>query len=208
VIGTSDFDLGVGRTWDLSREMGLMDAAGLARARMLFLASSAIPGIFPPVLIDGHVHSDGGVVSNILPVLALDDYRNLQSRIRALGAGDPVTVRLWVVMNLFTHAAPAVIDPASRKAISARSNTLLFFAQQPQVLQRLSDLARAVSSGVPGLRMEMRVTMVPLELITDPGATKLFDKRWMQRLDSLGYARARSASPWDSIPSAYARPRS
>lgn len=28
----------------------------------------------------------------------------------------------------------------------------------------------------------------------------------MQRLDSIGYAKATGATPWDSIPSAYRRP--
>ncbi|MEO6525015.1 MAG: patatin-like phospholipase family protein [Gemmatimonadaceae bacterium] len=210
VVSTTDFDLGVGRDWDIRRELG-STADGIVRARTLFVASTAIPGIFPPVVLDGHVQADGGVVSNLAAVLDLDDYRVLAERLGASGtasAASPVTVRVWVVMNMFTHAPVQVTDPASRRRISARGNGLLFGAQQSQVVRRLAELARAVSTDVPGLRMELRYTAVPAELSREPGANKLFDADWMRRLDTLGYERARSASPWDALPSAYERPPS
>lgn len=202
---TTDFDLGVGRIWDLGREM-TATPDGLARAHTLLLATTAIPGIFPPVLIDGHVHSDGGVVSNVLSVLDFDGYRRLSGRLRELGIMETVTVRLWVVMNMWTHARLTVIDPVTRRAMAQRSNALLFWTQQPQLLARLSDLARAVSADVAGLRVEMRYTAIPSELASEPGAAALFDEDWMLRLEKFGYERARGASPWDEITSPYQRP--
>lgn len=38
-----------------------------------FAASIAIPGVFPPVIIDGHLHLDGGVVDNV-PVEPMYEY--------------------------------------------------------------------------------------------------------------------------------------
>lgn len=38
-----------------------------------FAASIAIPGVFPPVIINGHLHLDGGVVDNV-PVEPMYDY--------------------------------------------------------------------------------------------------------------------------------------
>lgn len=204
-IATTDMDLGIGRVWDMARELDT-SAAGLARARSLFLATAAIPGIFPPVVLDGHVHADGGIVANVLSPLELRDYEALAARLRAAGVTEPVTVRVWVVMNLFTHAPPAVIDPASRRKVNGRSNGLLFYAQQPQLLERLDATARAVNLGVPGLRMELHHTAVPAELSTAPGANKLFDAAWMRRLEQLAYDRARGPAPWDSLPSEYERP--
>jgi Patatin-like phospholipase len=71
------------------RGHGSEGVAGVAsRARhphRVLVASSAIPGLFPPVVIDGHVHTDGGVVANVLSVLDLADYRRLADRLRALG---------------------------------------------------------------------------------------------------------------------------
>lgn len=199
MIGTTDFDLGIGRTWDMSGELA-GGAAALRRAHTLFLAASAIPGIFPPKVIDGRVHADGGVVSNVHPVLALSHYERLAQQVRALGFKEPVTVRLWVVMNLWTQLETKVVDPASRGGMHDRAFLLLFWTQQPQFLQRLTELARAVNSDVDGLRMELRFTTMPAALASDPAAKKLFDRDFMLRLERLGYERAQGPSPWDAAP--------
>lgn len=204
-IATTDFDLGIGHIWDIEREMDCTPA-GMDRVHKLLLATTAIPGIFPPVVIDGHVHADGGIVSNLLPMLDLDGYRRLATRLRGLGVMDQVTVRLWVVMNLWTHPSPMVMDPADRGAMSQRGTLLLFWTQQSQLPARLADLARAASANVPGLNVEMRHTAIPSEIATEPGANMLFDQAWMLRLEKLGYERARSTTPWNEIGSPYERP--
>jgi hypothetical protein len=206
-VATTDLDLGTWRRWDLGQELGA-GAAGLTRAQDALLASTAIPGIFPPVVLDGHVHVDGGTIGNVLPVLALDDYRKLAEALRARGVGGDVTVRTWVVLNLWTHMPPEVVRPSRRGAIASRGNLTIFFAQLREMVERLHDLARAVSAAVPGVTLEVRHTAIPAELSLDPAAPKLFDRAFMARLDSVGYARARSASPWDAPPSPYLRPAS
>lgn len=92
VFGTTDLDIGTGRTWDLATVLD--GSEGLARTRTLIRAASAIPGIFPQVVYEGHVYSDGGVVTNILPLLALDDYKAMVAQVRAAGVSAPITVRL------------------------------------------------------------------------------------------------------------------
>ena len=195
VFGTTDFDLGIGRLWSLGDE--LADRG---------LGASAIPGIFPPVMIDGHLHADGGVIENILPLLTFEDYTRFGERLRARGLTD-VTVRVWVIMNLWTHGEPRVMKPSARRAISSRSTALLFYAHQPASLTALENLARAVSDRVPGVRMQVRVAAIPSEESVSPGANALFARPFMQRLDSLGFHKAQSASPWDSLASsAFTRP--
>lgn len=199
VIATTDFDLGIGRTWDLSREFAGGPAA-LPRVHTLFLAASAIPGIFPPKVIDGRVHADGGVVSNVHPVLALPQYERLARQVKSLGFKEPVTVRLWAIMNLWTQLPAKAVDPASRGGMHDRAFLLLFWTQQPRLLQRLSELARAVNSDVDGVRMELRFTTMPAAVASDPAADKLFERDFMLRLETLGYERARGATPWDAAP--------
>ncbi len=204
VFGTTDLDIATGRSWDLSTVMqGGVD--GLERTRTLLKAASAIPGIFPQVVYDGHVHSDGGVVSNILTLLTLDDYKAMLAQVRAAGVTAPVKINLYVIVNGWTHAAPVVMNPASRRQINRRWSNLSFFMHQPQVLEGLEYLA-AAASAVPGLAMQMKWTAIPSELALDPAASSLFDKRWMQRLDELGERRARGATPWDTLVSPYMRP--
>ncbi len=205
LLSTADMDLGIGRIWDLEATLR-RDSAPLERARLLLYTATAIPGIFPPRLIDGHVHNDGGIISNVLPLLSLEDFRELAVRLRASGVQQNVQVRLWVIMNIWTHAPVRVLKPSSRKAISGRSSEMLFWAAQPLALQRLQELSHAVSADVPGLSMQVRIAQPHASLATEPGANKLFDRVWMQRLEQIGYEQARSGSPWDSVTSSYERP--
>ena len=46
-VGTTDLDLGVGRVWDLSHELAPTPDA-VTRFQRVLVASSAIPGLFPP----------------------------------------------------------------------------------------------------------------------------------------------------------------
>lgn len=203
VFATTDFDVGVGRTWSLTDVLDTTSAS-LVRSRQLLKAATAIPGIFSPVVIDGHVHGDGGVITNVLPLFRFADYERLADALKARGLGN-VTVRLYVVMNLWSHAEPMVISPSNRKQISSRTNFMLFYAHQPQTLELLDALARAVSAGVPGLKVEFRVATIPSDEALVPGAAKLFDRGFIARLDSLGFAKARGDAPWDLVPSAFSR---
>lgn len=205
LFGTADFDLGTGRTWSLGDVLDSSQAS-LTRARSLLKAATAIPGIFPPVVIDGHVHSDGGTISNLLPVLRYEDYQRLGARLAASGMPN-VTVRMYVIMNMWTHPAPQVTPASNRRKVSARSTAVLFFSHQPETLAGLADLARAAST-IPGLRMEYRAALLPSSQALVPGASKLFDQAFMRQLEDLGAAKARSANPWDAVPSAYMRPPS
>lgn len=204
LIATADLDVGTGRVWDLSRELDTT-AAKLARTRELFRATSAIPGIFPPVIIDGHVQSDGGTIGNVLQPLDLAACKALVERLRAHNVSAPVTMRMWVLLNVWPHAPLKVIDPASRAEIHQRGDLFMLFSQHPKMLEELDLLSRVVASEVPGLRIEMHYTALPDETSKDPAAGKLFDRGFMHRLEDLGYERARGATAWDSLPSNYQR---
>ena len=205
LVATTDFDLATGRVWDLRRELDTASAS-LSRTREILYASTAIPGIFPPTVLDGHVHGDGGVISNVFVPLSLDDYRRFAERLKARGIAEPVTVRVWAVLNLWTHMPPMVMNPSSRKNMNTRTSLLMLSAQHPQIVESLSTLAQAVSANIPGLRLEARYTAIPVALSMEPAASKLFDKGFMQRLETLGYERARGTTPWDSTITPYARP--
>lgn len=205
VFGTTDFDLGIGRAWSMGDELG-SSRESVERTHQLLKGATAIPGIFPPVMVDGHLQADGGVIENILPLLTFDDYARLGQRLQARGLTD-VSVRVWVIMNLWTHGEPKVIKPSSRRSISSRSTSLLFYAHQPATLASLDNLARAVSARVPGVRMQVKVAAIPSAESVSPGASALFERRFMQRLDSLGFAKAQSATPWDALSlDAFTRP--
>jgi predicted acylesterase/phospholipase RssA len=199
VMSTTDFDLGLEHDWDLGHELG-PNPAGLPRARQILLASSAIPSIFPPVILDGHVHADGGVISNLCVPLTFGAYQTLGRRLEEAGLSG-VTVRLWVVLNLWSASPVHVTDPASRGQMRSRAGALLFTAEAAHLLQDLTDLTQAVNL-LPSLHMEFRATTIPAGLSGEPGADKFFDGTWMRRLEEFGYDRARGSDPWDEAPRA------
>ncbi|MBK8649445.1 MAG: patatin-like phospholipase family protein [Gemmatimonadetes bacterium] len=206
-ISTTDFDLAVARTWDLAQELS-PGVSALPRLHQLLVTSSSLPGVLPSQVIDGRVHLDGGITGNLLPILTRPQVSRLAAAVRSLGVQEPLTVRLWVIMNLWTQAPVAVMNPASRRAINSRTLLLLFWAQHPLLLPRLAELADGVSAATDGVRMEMHFTAIPAAVANDPAAFKLFDRDFMQRLEQMGYARARSATPWEAaLPSPYVRPR-
>ncbi len=196
VVATTDVDLGRGHFWDFGYELGCT-TDGLQRARRILLASAAIPSIFPPVVIDGHVHADGGVISNVSIPLEFRDYQTLAERLRAKGIAGDVTVRVWVVMNLGLSPRVTVTNPSSRGDMSHRATGLLYSGQQAQLIERLADLARAVSGTIPGLKLELHSTSIPAAVSKEKGADKLFDDAWMRRLEQFGFDRAVGDTPWD-----------
>jgi hypothetical protein len=205
LIGTTDFDLGVGRTWDVAAELSPPPAPP-TRLVDILMATSAMPGIFPPQVLDGHVHADGGVTANVLPVLALQDYRRLAARVRALGGPASLTVRLHAIWNTWVFGEVRRLDPSSALDMKARSDALVWYGAQPLMMARLHDLAPAVAREVPGLVLEVRHVAIPAAMGMEPGARTLFNRDWMRRLEQLGRERALAADPWDPVPSAYARP--
>ena len=99
------------------------------------------------------------------------------------------------------------VNVRSVQAIRDRSNMVMFMLKQQLSLIRFWELSQAVSSGVPGLTMEMRYTAVPPSYSSEPGAKKLFDQNFMHRLEQTGFERAQGNSPWDPLPiSLFERP--
>ncbi len=205
LLATTDLDLGVGRIWDVGARVQRGGAA-LDTVRTLLYTATAIPGIFPPRLIDGHLHADGGIVANALSLVDRAAVSRLVALRRAAGRASPLHVRLWVVMNVWTHVSPVVTSPSRRGKIYDRAYWVTFWTGMPQFLQSLDATTAAVTSGVAGATMSLRIAVPPSSLGEEKGALTLFDARWMARLDSLGVQAARSASPWSAPGSAYARP--
>ena len=193
--GTADFDLGRQVIWDVQSVLESSDS-GLAKMHEVLLAATAIPSIFPPIILDDHVHADGGVLGNVIPVLGEPDYVELGNRLRARGVTMPVTVRLWVIYNVWFNAPAAVSDPSDRGQLRRRSESLMFYSGQDRIQQWLVTLPEAVAVRTSDLRIEVRATAIPDRLKGDPRAATFFDKSWMADLEKMGYDQSRSAAPW------------
>ncbi|HKU43162.1 MAG TPA: patatin-like phospholipase family protein, partial [Polyangiales bacterium] len=197
-IATTDLDLGALRIWDLGHELG-RDEKGLARARALLRASATVPGAAAPVMIDHHVHVSGNVFGSVLIPLELEDYEYLAARLRNVGVSETVEVRLWVVINGFTRAPESKVDPEDRENLAERADALAFVYAQAELVERLTGLAYAVNGSIRGVRMQLRLTAIPSDLVDDPGSERGYDENWMVQLEQVGYDRASGQSAWDRV---------
>jgi len=199
LVGTTDLDSGLGRIWQIGSELD-GTSPSLAHYHRILIAATAIPGAFAPVKLDGHSHLDGGVVTNMLLGLDLGDFKELARRLQARGITAPVRIRLWVIVNLWVQPRVLAASARSVSAIRDRGNVLMFILKQQFTLTRYSELAQAVSTGVPGLSMEFHYTAVPARFADEPGARKLFDQEFMHELDATGYERGSGSNPWEETP--------
>jgi len=191
--------------WNVKTELSNKNS-GLERVHNILFAATAIPGIFPAQIIDGFLQSDGGVVSNILPIFNLENYRQLRERLNELGFEKPIEIHLWVILNFWTHPRLEVVPASDRTKISERSQRLLFTLAQSQALVRLNEMSSAVSSSVSGVEMHLKFTAIPSYLANEPGAQELFNRDWMMKLRSLGEERASGQIIWDKAVSPFERP--
>ena len=203
---TTNLNSGLGHIWNIQQEL-TPGEAGLARYRSILIASTAIPGAFAPVMIDGDPHVDGGVASNTLLGADLADFQRLAAALRKSGVRRDVRIRLWVLVNKPVYPAVQKINHRSVEAVYNRGTRLLFSLKELMTLTRYWELSQAVTTGVPGLTMEMRFIGVPQELTGEVSLSRMVDPALMRRLDQCGFERARGNSRWDTLPvSAYARP--
>jgi NTE family protein len=77
------------------------------------VATTALPGIFPPVLIDGELYVDGGIVNNV-PISVAVELGARRIYVLTCGAPKPTTVEirrpLDVLLQAFAHSRAARVD--------------------------------------------------------------------------------------------------
>jgi predicted acylesterase/phospholipase RssA len=197
LIGTTDLDARRGVIWN----MGKIAASGHPNALELFqrilLASSAIPGVFPPTLIDveaggktyQEMHVDGGAIAQVFVYPSSLELRKL-----SLAKGISRERRLYVIRN-------ARLDP-----------------DWAQVERRTMSIAgRAITSliqtqGIGDLYQIYLVTQrdgVDFNLAYIPASFNVphkedFDPAYMRPLFELGYKLAVNGYPWAKTPPGYA----
>lgn len=188
-IGTTNLDAGRPVVWDIGAlaNSGNPDALGLFRR--IIRASSAIPGLFPPVLFNveaggqnyGELHVDGGVTSQVFLYPARIDLRQLDAR-----AGVQVDRRLYIIRNSKITPDYEVVKPGLF-TISKRSIDTLIKNQGIGDLYRLHALTSR--DGI-----EYNLAHVPASFQEVP--REAFDQDYMRALFELGYGLAREDYSW------------
>lgn len=187
LVQTASLDAQRSVIWD----MGAIASSGAPNAGDVFrnalLASAAIPGAFPPVLMEvetpqgirDELHVDGGVVSQA--------FYNIGWREGSGLSGRPT---LYVIRNGKITPEPRITN-ASLPAIAARSIATLTKSQGTDDLLTGYNLAQVTGA-------EYRATWISDDFTVR--SDKLFDPEYMQALFEYGYARFKRGDLWVSKP--------
>ncbi|MEM6260527.1 MAG: patatin-like phospholipase family protein [Planctomycetota bacterium] len=196
LVGTTNLDLGFMRIFDLTR---IADEATQSNELTYFhnvlKASIAVPGAFPPVEIDGHLHVDGGATLSVFlpaPREMIIQGEMLQNQLP--GDVSEPKFRIWAIVNNKLAEGPentglSWLDNVARSLSTAiRSSVQLTLRD----LETITLLSR-----VKGQDVEFRYICIPEEFEI-PEAEALFDTDTMNALGELGMRLGSDFENWQT----------
>ena len=196
LINTTNLDDGSPQPFRWGKEAQAAVAAHDPRKlRNILLASSGIPGAFPPREIDGSIYVDGAVTSNII-------YGGNARRGASFGAvwkrmypGEPVpTVRFWVILNNYAQAQPRTVQPTWPSVIE-RSLEVAVRASTTIALRHLYAMTEAAELRGEG-KVEVRWVAIPSSWKAPEEG--IFKAATMRSLSELGVQVGRDPASWQS----------
>lgn len=196
LIGTTNLDSMRGTIWNVGKIAASGHPRALELVQSILIASAAIPGAFPPVLIDveaggkkyQEMHVDGGTTAQVFVYPP-----SLYVKEEAAAAGIERERRMFVIRN-------ARLDPdwaqVERRllTIAGRSISSLIQTQGRGDLFRIHSLA--LRDGV-----DFNLAYIP-ETFNAPHPED-FDTGYMRALFQLGHDMAAKGYPWAKAPPGY-----
>ena len=217
LVGTTHLDAGRPVVWDLTR----IAASGAPNARQLIgdiiLASSTLPGIFPPVRIDveangaryDELHVDGGVTSMLFLGPVGFDWQRVVERLHV--QGQP---QVYVIRNArsrpYLEAFRERISPLLERSASTFGRDEQGRPEWEQVEPRISPvlwrslwslfLTRGLEDPVrvydetQGKELGFNLARIPADFRHD--SSEFLDREFMRALFERGYEMAKNGYPW------------
>ena len=190
---STNIDFGTFRPFNLLGGVKLPDDEYRQYLVDRMMASAAIPGVFPPVLIDGSLFVDGGVTENAWTLRDQRMPESALSRWRDRNPGKPLPkIRLWYLVNnqLFPPGetvTPEWMDVAGRGLSTAIRSALI------KDLLIGSYVAKLTNTVVEG-EVEFRFVAIPDDWTAPvPGN---FKPETMRALVELGEKMGRDPTSW------------
>jgi predicted acylesterase/phospholipase RssA len=188
-IGTTNIDAARPVIWGITR----IAASGAANApeliREVIIASTAIPGAFPPVMLEvqangesyDEMHVDGGVTAQLFLGYAGMDWGRIARRLQVVGRPTVYAIRNAKLQQPWKPVPRRLPDVVSRSV-----STLIRS-------QGLGDLAKLyVVARENGF--DYQVAYIPDDFELE--STEAFDREYMRELFKLGYERANEGKAW------------
>lgn len=193
LIGTTDLDSRRGVIWNMGKIAASGDPQALNLFRSILIASAAIPGAFPPVLIDveaqgkqyQEMHVDGGTVAQVFVYPPSLELGKLSEEAEAARER-----RLYVIRNDRLDPDRTEVDRRIMSIAGAAISSLVR-------TQGLGDLYQIyLISQRDGL--DFNLAFIP-PAFKYPHKTD-FDTEYMNQLFNCGYDLAREGYVWDKTP--------
>ncbi|MDH3608768.1 MAG: hypothetical protein OEQ24_05940, partial [Gammaproteobacteria bacterium] len=192
-IGTTNLDAGRPVIWDIGEIALSGKKNSLDLVHNILLASSAVPGIFPPVIIDAKVgkqrftelHVDGGVTRQAFlyppQFIENDVVHRIDGRIER---------KLYIIRN---GRSQAIYDPVNTSLYSIALKALSMTIENKAV----GDLYRIYEqSSRDGI--EYNLAIIPNTFNLKP--KEAFDPEYTKALFKVGYDIAKDGYPWLNAP--------
>jgi predicted acylesterase/phospholipase RssA len=196
LVGTTDLDQGRPVIWNIGKIAASGVPGSLELVRDILVASAAIPGAFPPVMIDveaagkhyQEMHVDGGASAQVFVYPP-----SLQLSRRARDARIARTRRLYIIRNAkfepeWTEVRRRTL-PIIRRALGSLIQT-----------QGVGDLYRIYVAALRD-KIDFNLASIPdafTEQLSEP-----FDRGYMNDLFKVGYNLAAKSYPWSKYPPGY-----
>lgn len=202
IIGTTDMDAERPVIWSMGAIARSGHPDALALFRKVLLASAAIPGVFPPAMIEVEVevdgtlhrydemHADGGVTTQVFLYPSSFRFDGLPSEVSSRG-GSVYVIRNGRIGPSFQSIERRTL-PIARRAIGTLIKT-----------QGIGDLIRIYLACLRD-GFEYRLASIPnayVDLNAEP-----FDPEHMRALFDLGFEMAKGGFPWRTAPPGFGEP--
>lgn len=193
VIGTTNLDMGVTRGFILGEESE--DAAYTGKYDRIYdilMASAAIPGAYPPVVIDGNLYVDGGTTANVLFGTNMRSRESIIGQWRERYPGQPpARVRFWVIVNNQLEIKINRVKPEWPSILSHSVSTAI----RASTIASLRNLAAQVDLlRVAGIQAEFRYIAIPEDW--RPPVEGNFQPETMRSLAELGQQLGTTETSW------------
>jgi predicted acylesterase/phospholipase RssA len=193
LVGTTNLDTQRLAVWN----MGEIAASGHPRAlhlfRQILLASTAVPGMFPPVRIDvqaadigrEEMHVDGGISAQVFLLPTHVSFRDLDKLLPS-----PARHRIFVIRNAKLVPTHHPVE-SSALPVSERSLSTLILNQSRADVQRIY---------LQALRDRAEYNLAAIPTPFSHPRQQPFDQTYMRALFELGFDQARRGDPWVKVP--------
>ncbi|TPM34361.1 patatin-like phospholipase family protein [Mesorhizobium sp. B2-3-5] len=197
-IGTTNLDADRPVIWDMGAIAASRRPDRLKLFKQVILASTAIPGIFPPVELQvtasgktyHEMHVDGGTSNQVFLMPAGLSMRELDRTFHAR-----VKARLYIIRNGRTTPVPGIVK-ATLPDIAEKAVSSLIKTQGIGDLYRLYAIARR--DGIAYNFID-----VPADFTDEPKTP--FENKFMRALFEKGYEMGRDGVPWKNVPPRFSR---